>query len=168
MSSLESQWPLTTIGAEFDIQQGKSLSPAARRGNRPRPFLRTSNVFWGRVDLSSVDQMDFTEDEFLRLSLNDGDLLVCEGGDIGRSAVYRRPSGHYAYQNHLHRLRAKNDEMVPDFVVQWLRAAFTQLGLYEGVGNKDNHPQLVERPTRAVGHPEAQARRSATNRSSSG
>lgn len=142
MSSLQSQWPLTTIGAEFDIQQGKSLSPAARRGIRPRPFLRTSNVFWGRVDLSSVDQMDFTEDEFLRLSLNDGDLLVCEGGDIGRSAVYRGPSGQYAYQNHLHRLRAKNREMAPDFVVQWLRAAFTQLGLYEGVGNTTTIPNL--------------------------
>jgi type I restriction enzyme S subunit len=142
MIEILADWPLTTIGAEFDIQQGKSLSPSARLGEKPRPFLRTSNVYWGRVDLAVVDQMDFTDEEFRRLSLVDGDLLVCEGGDIGRSAVYRGPSGRYAYQNHLHRLRPKNDEIVPEFVVHWLRAAFTQLGLYEGVGNKTTIPNL--------------------------
>lgn len=142
MTETRADWPLTTLGEEFEIQQGKSLSPSSRRGDRPRPFLRTSNVLWGRVDLSTVDQMDFTDEEFSRLSLVDGDLLVCEGGDIGRAAVYRGPSGHYAYQNHLHRLRAKTDEIIPDFVVHWLRAAFTQLGLYEGVGNKTTIPNL--------------------------
>jgi type I restriction enzyme S subunit len=142
MIEILADWPLTTIGAEFDIQQGKSLSPSARLGEKPRPFLRTSNVYWGRVDLAVVDQMDFTEEEFRRLSLVDGDLLVCEGGDIGRSAVYRGPSGRYAYQNHLHRLRPKNDEIVPEFVAHWLRAAFTQLGIYEGVGNRTTIPNL--------------------------
>lgn len=142
MTETRADWPITTLGEEFEIQQGKSLSPSSRRGEKPRPFLRTSNVLWGRVDLSTVDQMDFTDDEFSRLRLVDGDLLVCEGGDIGRAAVYRGPSGHYAYQNHLHRLRAKTDEIVPDFVVHWLRAAFTQLGLYEGVGNKTTIPNL--------------------------
>jgi len=142
MTETPADWPLTTIGAEFDIQQGKSLSPNSRRGEEPRPFLRTLNVLWGRVDLSTVDQMDFTDEEFRRLSLVDGDLLVCEGGDIGRAAVYHGPPDRFAYQNHLHRLRAKTDEIIPDFVVHWLRAAFTQLGLYEGVGNKTTIPNL--------------------------
>jgi type I restriction enzyme S subunit len=142
VSEIRTDWPLTTIGAEFDIQQGKSLSPASRRGEKPRPFLRTSNVFWGQMDLMTVDQMDFTDEEFSRLSLEDGDLLVCEGGDIGRAAVYRGPSAQYAYQNHLHRLRAKTEGIVPEFVVHWLHAAFTQMGLYEGVGNKTTIPNL--------------------------
>lgn len=142
MIDFRTDWPLTTIGAEFEIQQGKALSPAARMGERPRPFLRTSNVFWGRVDLTTVDRMDFTDDEFGLMSLNDGDLLVCEGGDIGRSAIYRGTSGYYGYQNHLHRLRPKTDDMVPEFVVHWLRAAFTQLGLYEGIGNSTTIPNL--------------------------
>src|SRR5579884_2381279 len=142
MTEIRADWPLTNLGEEFEIQQGKSLSPNSRRGQKPRPFLRTSNVLWGRVDLTTVDQMDFTDEEFSRLSLVDGDLLVCEGGDIGSAAVYRGHSGHYAYQNHLHRLRAKTDQIIPDFVVHWLRAAFTQLGLYEGVGNKTTIPNL--------------------------
>lgn len=142
MIEIPPDWQLTPLGEEFEIQQGKSLSPISRRGENPRPFLRTSNVLWGRIDLSTVDQMDFTDEEFSRLSLVDGDLLVCEGGDIGRAAVYRGPSGQYAYQNHLHRLRAKTDEIIPDFVVHWLRAAFTQLGLYEGIGNKTTIPNL--------------------------
>jgi type I restriction enzyme S subunit len=142
MIEIPPDWQLTPLGEEFEIQQGKSLSPISRRGENPRPFLRTSNVLWGRIDLSTVDQMDFTDEEFSRLSLVDGDLLVCEGGDIGRAAVYRGPSGQYAYQNHLHRLRAKTDEIIPDFVVHWLRAAFTQLGLYEGIGNKTTIPKL--------------------------
>ena len=142
MISLPEYWSTSKIGDEFYIQQGKSLSPSSRYGDNLRPFLRTSNLSWGSIDPSDSDSMHFTSDEFDRLSVNDGDMFVCEGGDIGRCAIYRGPSGQLSYQNHLHRLRPKSERVVPDFVMYWLQAAFTQLNIYEGVGNKTTIPNL--------------------------
>ena len=135
-------WALDTLGGIFNIQQGKSLSPKSRGGISPRPFLRTANVLWGRVDLSEVDQMDFSEAEVAKLALELDDLLVCEGGDIGRTAIWEKQIPLCLYQNHLHRLRANRTNIVPRFYMYWMQAALTLLGLYEGAGNRTTIPNL--------------------------
>ena len=67
-------------------------------------YITTSNLYWDRFDLSVVKQMLFTEEELWRCTAKKGDLLICEGGDIGRAAIWN-----YDYdiriQNHIHRLR---------------------------------------------------------------
>ena len=85
---LPHEWHLSKIGDLFDIQQGASMSPKRREGKSPYPFLRTMNVLWGDINLSTLDQMDFTDAEVEKLELRPGDLLVCEGGDIGRTAIW--------------------------------------------------------------------------------
>lgn len=135
-------WPTQTLGALFDIGAGKAMSPSARLGERTYPFLRTANVLWGQVDLSALDTMNFSEEEIEFKSLRKGDLLVCEGGDIGRSAVWRGEVEKCGFQNHIHRLRPKTDEVVPSFFMYYLQAGFTQLGIYEGAGNKTTIPNL--------------------------
>lgn len=135
-------WKFVRIDDLFDIQQGKALSPKARAGNSPRGFLRTANVFWGRLDLTAVDSMDFSDDEIARLRLVPGDLLICEGGDIGRTAIWRGELPECGYQNHIHRLRAKNGEVEPEFYMYWMHAAIHLLGLYGGDGNKTTIPNL--------------------------
>ncbi len=139
---LPASWTIKSLGELFEVQQGKALSQKARIGISPRPFLRTINVLWGKVDLTTIDQMDFTEEEVQRLSLKPGDLLICEGGEIGRSAVWNRPDEGICYQNHVHRLRRKNGGIAPDFVMYWMQAAFLLLRLYGGVGNKTTIPNL--------------------------
>src|SRR6266540_3437221 len=130
IGDLPESWLVRSLGELFDVQQGKALSPAARSGPSPRPFLRTANVLWGRVDLTTVDEMQFSAEEAQRLSLREGDLLVCEGGDIGRSALWTSPGAGYSFQNHIHRLRALSSTVDPEFVMYWLQAAFVHLGLY--------------------------------------
>lgn len=135
-------WPPTTIGALFDIGAGKSVTPHARHGERKHPFLRTSNVFWGHIDTRDVDTMHFTDEEITSKSLQKGDLLVCEGGDIGRSAIWNNELKNCSFQNHLHRLRPKNSDIQSYFYMYYLQAGFTQLGIYEGAGNKTTIPNL--------------------------
>ncbi|MBI3304029.1 MAG: restriction endonuclease subunit S [Deltaproteobacteria bacterium] len=142
VGNLPLSWNLTRLGHVFDIQQGKALSPSARRGLSPQPFLRTANVLWGRLDLRAVDQMDFTDEEAERLSLQPGDLLVCEGGEIGRTAIWNGEIDGCLYQNHVHRLRSRSADIAPDFVMYWMQAAFLHLRLYGGVGNKTTIPNL--------------------------
>ncbi len=140
--TLPDDWLPDSIGGLFDVQQGKALSPEARGGVSRRPFLRTRNVLWGKLDLADVDTMSFDEGEASRLTLQDRDLLVCEGGEIGRTAIWRNELPGCLYQNHIHRLRRKTDEIDPEFVMYWLQAAFLRLGLYEGIGNRTTIPNL--------------------------
>ncbi len=139
---MSNHWPTTTVGEIFDISAGKAMTPAARHGEKQHPFLRTANVFWGRVDLNEVDSMHLTDEELAAKSLLKGDLLVCEGGDIGRSAIWNGEISDCSFQNHIHRLRPKADDVLPRFFMYFLQAGFTQLGIYEGAGNKTTIPNL--------------------------
>lgn len=139
---LPSRWGTAELGDLFEIQQGKALSKKVRTGSNSHPFLRTSNVLWGRIDLATVDEMDFTEDEAKRLSLKPGDLLVCEGGEVGRTALWQGETKRMSYQNHLHRLRRKDEGVVPEFYLYWMQAALLHLGLYAGIANRTTIPNL--------------------------
>jgi type I restriction enzyme S subunit len=139
---IPAHWRVVRLGEVFDILQGKSLSAKQNKGVRPRPFLRTSNVYWGYLDLSKLDVMDFTEEEEQKFALQHGDLLVCEGGDVGRTAMWEGQMHGVYYQNHLHRLRARDNNVNPAFVMYWLQTAFTLLNLYSGSSNKTTIPNL--------------------------
>ena len=107
LGKLPATWRVQRFDSLFAIQQGKQVSKKNRVGENQRPFLRTKNVFWGRLDLSGLDEMHFTETEEKRLALAPGDLLVCEGGDIGRTAIWQGELARCYYQNHLHRARLR-------------------------------------------------------------
>jgi type I restriction enzyme S subunit len=135
-------WRLRQLGELFEIGAGKTMSAAARAGTHMTPFLRTSNVLWDEIDLSAVDEMAIAPSELAEKSLRKGDLLVCEGGEIGRAAIWSGEIERVSFQNHLHRLRPVADDVDPRFYVYFLQAGFTQLGLFEGAGNKTTIPNL--------------------------
>jgi type I restriction enzyme S subunit len=128
-------WAVVRLVDVFEIQQGKALSRKKNKGISPCHFLRTANVLWGQIDLSTVDQMDFTDRELNKYALKPGDLLTCEGGEIGRTAIWQSGLGTYCYQNHLHRLRSKQEDIEPLFYMYWMQAAFLVLYLYQGAAN---------------------------------
>lgn len=137
-----SNWKWRPLGELFDIAAGKTMSAAARAGIDKVPFLRTSNVLWDEIDLTEVDEMSISADELVDKSVKAGDLLVCEGGEIGRAAVWDGSVPIMSFQNHLHRLRPIHDGIDARFYVYFLQSAFTQLGIFEGVGNKTTIPNL--------------------------
>jgi type I restriction enzyme, S subunit len=106
------------------------LSPAAKTGIRPRPYLRNVNVQWGRFDLTEVAEMDFDPDEEEKFSLRPGDLLVCEGGEPGRAAVWQGEIAPCFYQKALHRLRPVREAVDSAFVMYrlWLGATSQEFG----------------------------------------
>ena len=97
-------WAISTVGAEFSIQLGKMLD-AEKNVGVPKPFLGNRAVHWGRIDLAAIGEIKLTPSDLQRLRLRDGDLLVCEGGEIGRAAVWQQPIEECYYQKALHRLR---------------------------------------------------------------
>lgn len=139
---INENWTWRPIGELFDIGAGKTMSAAARRGKDKIPFLRTSNVFWDRIDLTSLDEMWVPPHELPERLLRPGDLMLCEGGEIGRAAIWDGRIEKVTFQNHLHRLRPKKDDVVPRFYVFFLESAFLQLGIFQGAGNKTTIPNL--------------------------
>lgn len=135
-------WDIVKVGKLFLIQQGKQVSKENRKGLNQYPFLRTKNVFWGQLDLSELDQMHFTEEEESRLKLRDGDLLLCEGGSVGRTAIWRGELERCYYQNHLHRLRALEGEVDPEFGMYWFWYAFEYSHIYIGRKNVTTIPNM--------------------------
>ena len=137
-------WSIGRVDSAFDIQQGKQVSKKNRAGENQRPFLRTKNVFWNRLELTDLDQMHFSEAEQKRLELRANDLLVCEGGSIGRTTLWNNEVEGCLYQNHLHRLRVKGQKADAQFSVFWLWYAFDVAKLYFGRGNVTTIPNLSQ------------------------
>ena len=104
-------WIETILGELFSHNTGKALNSSNKEGIF-KDYLTTSNVYWNKFDFTVIKQMPFKESELDKCTVTKGDLLVCEGGDIGRSAIWN-----YDYdiciQNHIHRLRPKIDLCVP-------------------------------------------------------
>jgi hypothetical protein len=103
-----------------ETQLGKMLSERSRTGVGSRPYLRNKNVRWGRVDLDDLLEMDFSERDSEKFSLRPGDVLVCEGGEVGRAAVWHGALAGCCYQKALHRVRV-GDALLPDFLAHVLR-----------------------------------------------
>ena len=103
--SIPEPWCWTTVGDVFNHNTGKALNSSNHSGIM-MDYITTSNLYWDRFDLSTVKQMPFTEKDLEKCTVTKGDLLICEGGDVGRSAIWN-----YNYdiriQNHIHRLRGK-------------------------------------------------------------
>ena len=102
---LPERWCETQLGDIFNHNTGKALNSSNTEGTL-KDYLTTSNVYWNSFDFSVIKKMLFKESELNKCQITKGDLLVCEGGDIGRAAIWN-----YDYdiciQNHLHRLRPK-------------------------------------------------------------
>ena len=82
---------------------GKTLDKAKNTGNF-QPYLCSINVYWNGIDLSKVKEARFEDSELPKYLLKKGDLLICEGGEVGRCCVWDKDIPMY-YQNALHRVR---------------------------------------------------------------
>ena len=97
-------WQWCRLGTLFSHCTGKALNASNLKGSL-MTYITTSNLYWDRFELDNLKQMHFTDEEIEKCTATFGDLLVCEGGDIGRAAIWN-----YQYdiriQNHIHKLRA--------------------------------------------------------------
>ena len=121
-----SRWPASALRDIADIQLGKMLSPAAKHGVRPLPYLRNANVQWNGFDLTDVAEMDFTQVEETKFLLRKGDVLVVEGGEPGRAAVWDGSIERICYQKAVHRIRGHDNELDPHFLVFRMWAGATR------------------------------------------
>jgi type I restriction enzyme, S subunit len=97
-------WEVSTVGCEFEIKLGKMIDAEKNLGVL-KPYIGNKAVQWDRIDISDLPQVPMSRVDIERFRLQSGDLLVCEGGEVGRSAIWHSPIGECYYQKALHRLR---------------------------------------------------------------
>jgi type I restriction enzyme S subunit len=102
-----------------DVQLGKMLDKTKNKGT-PTAYLRNINVRWGAFDLSDVFEMRMTADDRQAFAIRDGDVMVCEGGEPGRAAVWRSGANQIGFQKALMRVRPA-DGIESDFLALYLR-----------------------------------------------
>jgi len=122
------------VGDICDTTLGKMLD-AKKSSGAPTPYLRNINVRWRHVDESDVWTVPLTDSERERFALRPGDVLVCEGGEPGRCAVWGGSSVRMTFQKALHRLRVRDGAVEPQFVAAMIEEAIRSgcaAGLFTG------------------------------------
>ena len=100
-------WEWVRLGELFQHNTGKALNSSNRSGEL-LTYITTSNLYWNRFEIDNLREMYFSETEIQKCTATKGDLLVCEGGDIGRAAIWSYDTD-IRIQNHIHRLRSYSE-----------------------------------------------------------
>jgi len=116
---LREGWCMSPLAELGQLQLGKMLD-AAKNTGQAVPYLRNINVRWFSFDLADLKDVRVTDDEREKLSVHDGDLFICEGGEPGRCAVWNLGQTNMVYQKALHRFRTSG-AILPKLLMYRLR-----------------------------------------------
>ena len=120
LGDVPAHWDVVPLKRQYSVTLGKMLQPDARNEvDVERSYLRAANIKWRQVDLTDVKTMWFSPAEATSLTLRYGDLLVSEGGDVGRSAIWRDELADCHFQNSVNRVRAHGDAST-GFLFYWM------------------------------------------------
>jgi len=111
------------LSAIADIKLGKMLDVEKNKGEL-QPYIGNINVRWGSFDLDNIALMKFEESEYERYELKYGDLIVCEGGEPGRCAIWENQLANIKYQKALHRVRGTENVLNNRYLMYWLYLAY--------------------------------------------
>ena len=100
-------WGVGKLKYYFDVQLGKMLQPSAINGNDIEiDYLRAINVQWDNILVDNLSKMWCNPSEVSKYEIMNGDLLVCEGGEVGRCGIVEYLSDRAIIQNAVHRIRS--------------------------------------------------------------
>jgi len=121
------EWEVASVDQVAEVFLGKMLDKSKHTTGERLPYLRNINVRWGRIDTNDLLEMFFKESELKRFKVIAGDVLVCEGGEPGRAAVWKETNTTIKYQKALHRVRFYLP-ILPQYLV-YLLEYFASTGL---------------------------------------
>lgn len=152
LGEVPEHWTIPPLYMRFEVDLGKMLNEAAISGDHLVPYLRNVDVQWDRINVADLPEMDIGPWEISRYTVKRGDLLVCEGGEVGRAALVRDAADGLGYQKALHRLRPRTvieDPRFMFFTLQW----GARQGVFAAGGNPNTIPHLTGEKLRAYRFP---------------
>ena len=115
----EKSWEVKKIGTISTSKLGKMLDSKKNTGEHVYEYLGNSNVLWHKFDFNDLKKMAFTDKEKVKYKLESGDILMCEGGEAGRCAVWKNERQNLFFQKAIHQIRLNTQIIIPDFF-SWL------------------------------------------------
>lgn len=130
------RWKIYLFSEITISRLGKMLDKKSQTGKSKLPYLANFNVQWFQFKLDNLNMMDFNEKEQIEFSLEDDDLLVCEGGEIGRCAIWHNEITPCYFQKALHRVRCNKSIIIPIYLAWWFKFNCDNNGFSEIEGAK--------------------------------
>lgn len=136
LGEVPEHWAVCKLSFRYSVELGKMLDEKRITSTSLMPYLRNQDVQWDAVNAEDLPEMDIHPEELSRYTVRAGDLLVCEGGDVGRAAIWRGENEVIGYQKALHRLRPRDATAdTTEFFFFALMAAKTR-GVFEESDSK--------------------------------
>lgn len=142
LGEIPAEWEVVKVGWYFDVQLGKMLDEKNISGDELAPYLRNQDIQWWEINTDDLPKMDFSPEERRKYQLEPGDVLVCEGGEIGRSAIWNGQKNEYYYQKALHRVRPRFSDFSPKFFCYFMKFA-AESGLFSSDANQSTIEHLT-------------------------
>ena len=122
LGDVPAHWEVTALRNRFSQSLGKMLDTKRITGDHLLPYLRNTDIQWDHINVEDLPTMDIPPSQYDRYTVRRDDLLVCEGGEVGRSALWSEELTICGFQKALHRLRPRNAEQdMPRFMYYALR-----------------------------------------------
>lgn len=125
---------IPALKMRYKVELGKMLDDKRITGADLVEYLRNVDVQWDDINFDDLPMMDISLAEYPRYTVKENDVLVCEGGEVGRAAIVKRLPGTIGFQKALHRLRAETPSESPRFIFYTLVWA-THTGVFSGEGS---------------------------------
>ena len=143
LGDIPAHWDVSCLRMRYSVELGKMLDAKKITGRHLIPYLRNRDVQWDKVRVDDLPLMDISPAEFPRYTVRKGDLLVCEGGQVGRCAFWNEALPICGFQKALHRIRAsKPTRDFPRFFFYQMQLA-AGLGIFAADGNESTIAHLT-------------------------
>lgn len=135
IGSIPAHWQVEKAKGVADIVLGKILQSTEKEGYAFKKYLRAQNIRWESVDVSDVNEMWFSPKELSTYRLQKDDILVSEGGEVGRAAIWKDELDECYIQNSVNRLRVDRKKILPEYLLYVLES-YGQAKVFEGTVNR--------------------------------
>ena len=142
LGEIPAHWDIAPVYARYEVALGKMLDTKRVTGESSGRYLRNVDVQWDAVNVEDLPKMDFPSSERNRYLLRPEDLLVCEGGEVGRTAIWDGELDECFYQKAIHRVRPWSDSEIPRFFY-FLMYALAKRGVFTAGGNPNTIDHLT-------------------------
>jgi len=147
IGEIPSHWSVLPVGYFGDVTLGKMLTNEDKGGYSLKPYLRSKNIQIGKVYIEDIKEMWFSDSELDKLRLHDGDLLFNEGGDVGRTCIWKNELPECYIQNSVNRVRFKEDNQ---YYFLYLSTLYHSIGYYDSIVNRVSIPHLTKEKLESV------------------
>ena len=135
LGDVPQHWEVQRLKNVANVVLGKMLTTEAKNGDGEfKPYLRSTNVQWIKPDVRDVKEMWIANSEMAQLRVRKGDLLVSEGGEVGRACMWNEELPECYIQNSVHRVATKS-KMLPEFLFHQF-FAYGKRGRFNAIVNR--------------------------------